>query len=198
MWADSYDDVLESWGCDAPQRTVEAMKQHLDVDFEDANATVLDLGCGTGLAGRALLEEGFRGTKCGMDISPKSVERSEQIYNGGCFEGSLEKPFPSDVIEKGPFDAVMCCGTMAYVHEFDVMFSEVLKVLKPGGIFVFTQLHFLWLDNADRIRDIADEFVHDGSWTAEYISEPIPYMPKNPDPYEAAKHVFYLVYRKAE
>merc|ERR1712232_912355 len=63
-WADTYDLTLASWGYDAPQKTVELVEQHLDVDA--SHAKVLDVGCGTGLTGRALSQQGFASPKFGM------------------------------------------------------------------------------------------------------------------------------------
>merc|ERR1719336_2879869 len=70
---------------------------------------VLDLGCGTGMAGRALRKVGFLGSNIvGVDISPKSVEMAKEVYEGGCFVGSLEEPLSADALGAGPFESVIC------------------------------------------------------------------------------------------
>jgi len=36
------------------------------------------------------------------------------------------------------FNHVICCGAMHFIGELNYLFSEVKRVMKPGGIFLFT------------------------------------------------------------
>lgn len=194
-WAPKYEETLISWGYEAPQKTADLVKRYLNASSNQSK--ILDLGCGTGMGGQALLEEGFVGANVGVDVSPKSVDLATSMYRGGCFVGSLEEPISDEVLKDGLFDAAICVGTMTYVHKFDVMFKEVLKALKPGGTFVFTHIDRYWNDDVDGIKTIADKLVSAGAWALVHMSEPSPYMPNNPDPSEHSKRIYYCVYRKS-
>lgn len=52
----------------------EMLHEYLDAMHIDGAATVLDMGCGTGLAARAIAHRpGFSGTVVGVDLSPHLV-----------------------------------------------------------------------------------------------------------------------------
>ena len=72
-WAKAYDDDLASWSYQAPAVVADTVVSRLP-----EVASVLDVGCGTGLAGRALRERGFEGQLRGLDISQASLEIAQQ------------------------------------------------------------------------------------------------------------------------
>jgi len=194
-WAGTYDETLISWGYEAHTGVAALVKEHLS---DHANATVLDLGCGTGLSGMALQQAGLAGKHAGVDISPVQVEMANQLpcYGGGVFVGSLDEPLKEEVLSKGPFDTVICVGTTSYVHEYDHLLTSVLAALKPGGVFIFTITTLLWDVNAEGVQTACAKFISEGQWLCESISEPGPYMPRNPDPVENVKRIRYCTYRK--
>ncbi len=56
QWADSYDEeLIEEFGYIAPQEAVNAFVRRVP----DRTAPVLDMGCGTGLAGKLLDQAGY-------------------------------------------------------------------------------------------------------------------------------------------
>ena len=72
-WAQGYDDDLTSWSYQAP--TVVAATV---VTRHPEAGSALDVGCGTGLVGRALRTRGFTGQILGLDISQASIEIARQ------------------------------------------------------------------------------------------------------------------------
>lgn len=192
-WADDYDKCLISWGFEAPDRVAALLKGRMKADGK-----VLDLGCGTGMSGEALINAGMKGAHVGIDISPKSIEISSKkgCYSGGAFVGSLETEFTSEITDKGPFDAVISVGVFSYVHNFELLWSEVLKNIVPGGYLIFTHRDPYWKTDVDGIQTEAAKRVLSKEWTCVSVSEPMPYMPQNPDPAENSKVINYVVYRK--
>src|SRR3954449_6213316 len=72
-WAKHYDDDLASWSYQAPTVVAETV-----VARHPEGASVLDVGCGTGLVGRALRERGFAGRILGLDLSRASLDIARQ------------------------------------------------------------------------------------------------------------------------
>ena len=98
---------------------------------------VLDLGTGTGLvAGYASERAGPAGAVTGLDPTTDllSVARAKQ------FSGALvtwEEGFGEEMpFEDASFDTVLCHQGLQYVTDREATFSEIKRVLKPGG-----QLH---------------------------------------------------------
>jgi SAM-dependent methyltransferase len=88
---------------------------------------VLDVGCGTGLASKPLIENGFRVT--GIDVSEPMLEKARVRFPGTWIAGSAEKiPFPD-----GTFDVAICAQA---IHHFDrkKAIAEMVRVTKSGGI----------------------------------------------------------------
>ncbi len=72
-WAQSYDDDLDSWSYQAPTVVADTvLARHA------AAGSVLDVGCGTGLVGRALRARGFTGRVVGVDISQASLDLARE------------------------------------------------------------------------------------------------------------------------
>jgi ubiquinone/menaquinone biosynthesis C-methylase UbiE len=98
---------------------------------------VLEIGCGTGslcLAARARV--GPLGEVCGIDPAPEMIEAARKKGS----RAGLDKMFQVGRIESIPFPDgyfdVVLCSFMVFVINDDTRrrgFSEVLRVLKPGG-----------------------------------------------------------------
>ncbi|ELZ03190.1 type 11 methyltransferase [Natrialba chahannaoensis JCM 10990] len=99
-----------------------------------AGDTVLDLGCGSGYAGRALRDTKDAGRIYGLDGSPEMAHNAagytqdpQVSYVVGDF-GSL--PFGDDTI-----DHVWSMEAFYYAADPHETLAEVARVLRPGGTF---------------------------------------------------------------
>lgn len=167
-WARSYDDDLTSWSYQAPQVVAEAV-----LGRNPAAGSVLDVGCGTGLVGRALRERGFSGQLRGLDISQASLELAGQ---GGAYD-SLEV---ADLqrrlaVDDDSVDAVVCVGVMTYLPEVEEVWRELARVTTPGGLVVVTQRDDLWESRA--CQAVVDRLQGEGVWTPLEVAGPAPYLP---------------------
>ena len=103
------------------------------------DAKVLDCGCGGGANLAKLLKACPAGIVKGIDYSPVSVERAQElnrkaIQAGRCVvtQGSVQ-----DMLFAGNwFDAVTAFETVYFWPELPRSFREVRRVLKPGGTFL--------------------------------------------------------------
>ena len=143
------------------------------VNRHPAASSVLDVGCGTGLVGRALRARGFAGRISGLDISQASLEIAQQ---SGAYE-SLERADLQQrlAFEDDSVDAVVCAGVMTYLPEVEAVWREFARVTRPGGVVVATQREDLW--DTRNCQAVVDQLQNDGVWTPLEITGPARYLP---------------------
>jgi dTDP-4-amino-4,6-dideoxygalactose transaminase/SAM-dependent methyltransferase len=96
------------------------------------DAAILDVGCGTGLLGRELRSYGFK-ELLGLDISRKSLDRlkGQGIYTA-LHRADLGQPL---AFADNSFDALVSTGVFTRNQAPPESLGEMLRILKPGGIF---------------------------------------------------------------
>ncbi len=97
---------------------------------------VIDLGCGTGLAGEALRDRAT--TLIGVDLSEGMIETcfDKGIYDDLYIGEAVG--FLGDFDEEEPFDLIVAADVLPYLGGLDALFSGVAARLAPGGIFGFS------------------------------------------------------------
>jgi predicted TPR repeat methyltransferase len=166
---------LASWGYDAPWRVAELLLRTLPADR--AAETVLDAGCGTGLAGQALRDAGFAGRLLGVDLSPDSVALAagRGIYDDVAV-GDLQQAVEYD---DDSVDGVVCVGVLTYVPDVAAIWGEFCRITRPGGAIVLTQRDDLWRER--RCNEVLHDLERDGRWAVVHLSPPASYLPGNAD-----------------
>jgi predicted TPR repeat methyltransferase len=100
-------------------------------------AAMLDLGCGTGLAGAAFAPLADR--LVGVDLSPAMVAQAEskQLYDH-LTTGELGA-FLREAIDKDQrYDLVVAADVFVYVNDLAPILTMAAKVMAPGGVLAFT------------------------------------------------------------
>ena len=103
--------------------------------------TVLDLGCGVGRHALLLAREGF--IVHGVDASPAAMDYVSRQAGKGDLDISLQMSEMTEIpFENEMFDYVLAWNVI-YHGDLPVVqrsLSEILRVLKPGGLFQGTML----------------------------------------------------------
>ena len=101
--------------------------------------SVLDAGCGPGVYAEILV--GMGAEVVAMDANPKMVAFAQDRLGGKALviEASLEDPLV--FIDDETFDVVIAPLVMDYIKNWRATFAEFFRVLKPGGILVFSMEH---------------------------------------------------------
>ncbi|MGI9462879.1 MAG: class I SAM-dependent DNA methyltransferase [Aestuariivirgaceae bacterium] len=131
-WAETYDEAMVG-GLQyaSPRKCAELLARHMS----DKQAAILDIGCGTGLAGSELAKHGYHKLD-GIDISGDMLDVAAKrgIYRH-LFTADLLQPLD---IAGGSYDAAICTGTFTHAHVGASCLDEIFRTLKPGAVFAFT------------------------------------------------------------
>jgi SAM-dependent methyltransferase len=131
-WSQDYDDhLLSEFGYISPRVASAELAQNMPRrDLE-----IIDFGCGTGLVGEALREQGFVNVD-GVDISTGMLEqaRAKRVYRHlMCADLTARIPF-----EDERYAAGLCVGSMGAGHVGARHVAEMLRPVRRGGLFVVT------------------------------------------------------------
>lgn len=140
----------------------------LILEWTDGFERVLEVGTGEGQVARAIAAT-HGATVIGIDPTVNQID--EAIRRGGGPEyqlaGAESLPF-----DDASFDAVVCCLVFEHIDAVDEALSEVARVLRPGGRFIFCLNHPLlqtpgsgWID--DQILDPPEQYWRIGPYLIE-------------------------------
>lgn len=136
----------------------------LQVDF-----TMLDLGCGTGLAAEPFILATNKNTSfklVGVDLSQKMLDAAHA--KGGYDELILKDVLTFLEDNKTPFDLIIAGDVLVYLGDLAPLFANVPKTLKQNGVFVFSiELQ----DAGDFSLNSSGRFSHSESYLESFITK---------------------------
>ncbi|GLQ76226.1 class I SAM-dependent methyltransferase [Vibrio penaeicida] len=101
---------------------------------------VLDLGCGSGEYANYFLTEGAASVTC-VDVSQDMIDIVQSRFKNKVCAYSQDLSVGLPYEENDSADVVVCPLVVHYLKDLGAFFKEVTRVLKPGGVFVFSTHH---------------------------------------------------------
>jgi len=99
------------------------------------NWRVLDLGCGTGLAGIAIGADATH--LVGVDLSEKMLDKANALnLYARLVRADLDAMMERE--DAATYDVVVAADVFVYIGKLDGLVAHVHRLLKPGGLFAFS------------------------------------------------------------
>ena len=131
-WTDNnnYEKDLEEWNYLAPF----FCSQIFSTRVLNKNSLILDAGCGTGLVGKILNNQGYRKIE-GLDFSKEMLNLIPSDTYHNIYQADLNKKLD---VPDSFYDHALCVGTFTYGHVKASAFDEFHRILKNNSYFVFS------------------------------------------------------------
>lgn len=104
------------------------------------NKVIYDLGCGNGYMARCLAKKGAK--VLASDASRELIKIAEEKSKGLDISYSVRDATDFDGFDNNKFDVVVMNMVVHYIENLDLLFREISKHLKAGGVFAFSTSHF--------------------------------------------------------
>ncbi len=131
-WAQTYDkDFAISSNYISPQKISNFFLEH----SKATDTPILDVGAGTGLVGEFLKLKNKKEI-IGIDISSEMLHEAKlkKCYTS-LIEADITKKIP---LKENSIGAIVSAGTFTHGHVGPDAFDELLRITKPGGLFVLS------------------------------------------------------------
>ena len=149
-WASTYDETMvDGLTYNAPDKVAALLADHV----ADKEILVADIGCGTGLTGQGVADRGFK-TIDGLDFSKEMLAVSAK-------RGIYRKLINVDLTKKidiasDTYGAAVSSGIFTYGHLDATCLDEIIRIIKPGGLFACVVRTQVWqpLGFAERFAEL--------------------------------------------
>jgi predicted TPR repeat methyltransferase len=99
--------------------------------------SMLDLGCGTGLAGKVFRP--FAAQLVGVDLSPAMIARAQAKGDyDRLVVGNLASFLAEAIANNTKYDLVVAADVFVYINDLAPVVAAIAGVLAPGGTVAFT------------------------------------------------------------
>ena len=128
--------------------TIIANYLKLLITSKNTKLDILDLGCGTGLAGEALI--GLAKNLVGIDLSKEMLKlaNAKNIYNR-LVQAEIHHAISNEKDES--FDVVVSSDVFVYIGDLKDIFDGVYNILRAGGFFAYSVEALNSIDNIEKI-----------------------------------------------
>jgi predicted TPR repeat methyltransferase len=153
-WAESYDADLQQVGYLHLPVIAGLVSRHVPVRFD----AILDAGVGTGAVGEVLALLGYQNLT-GLDMSEGMLARARAR---GCY-ADLRQGVLGEALDfaSGVFSGIVSTGTFTKGHAPAAALVELTRVLKSGGVLMFTAGTSIWETHG--FADVIGTLARDGA-----------------------------------
>ncbi|HTT36309.1 MAG TPA: methyltransferase domain-containing protein [Burkholderiales bacterium] len=118
-------------------RFLAMLHEYLDAMAIDSAATVVDLGCGSGVVARTIARRpGFAGRVTGIDRSPYLIAAAGDFARREGVDRAVEFRTGDShalALPDAAFDAVVAHTLLSHVEDPRAVMQEIARLVKPGG-----------------------------------------------------------------
>lgn len=162
-WAKNYEsDLLNEYGYSAHKIAANAFADIVS----DKNATIIDVGCGTGLVALELKAAGYK-TLDGVDVSKGMLAEAEKT--SAYRKLILQNVEEASAVEDGTYDAVICVGSFGLGHLPPTAMIDLARMAVPGGPIVIFMNAEPFLD--DDYPSHISEMEKNKIWTCNRVED---------------------------
>ena len=131
-WAETYD---EDFALNSNYLSPKKISIFFNKHAKNTDTPILDVGAGTGLVGEFLYRTGNKKI-IGIDISSEMLEQAKLK---GCYSSLMKADVTKRIpLKNNSIGAVVSAGTFTHGHVGPDSFDELLRITKPGGLFVIS------------------------------------------------------------
>ena len=140
-WAQTYD---EDFALSSNYQSPKQISVFFNKYSKNTDTPILDVGAGTGLVGEILNNKREKNL-IGIDISQEMLDQAKMKE---CYSSLVA----ADITKKIPFKnnsigAIVSAGTFTHGHLGPEVFDELLRIIKPGGLFVLSINSIVFIKN---------------------------------------------------
>ena len=150
----------------------QAIPHILSVLGDLSSKAVLDVCCGPGHLAAAAVQCGAFAE--GIDFAPTMIARATRNYPTIPFHVGDAESLPYG---NGSFDHVVCAFGIMHLQQPEAAIAEAHRVLRPSGIYAFTQ----WALNDDLLRIVSAAIAEHGRSDLDIPQAPPPMRFSDPD-----------------
>ena len=176
-WAQMYDKDTSSWqycGCDSVYHLLTTLpnSEYLRVDLLDKGIHIMDVGCGTGLMGKLLNQQGYRHID-GCDLSLEMTLQADKlnIYNSLSADIDINQAINPDW--KDVYDCSISVGVFTPGHVDPQALNQIIDMTKPGGL-VIVSTRLAYYDTTD-YQQVSDQLVTEKKVKLLKVDKNLPY-----------------------
>jgi 2-polyprenyl-6-hydroxyphenyl methylase / 3-demethylubiquinone-9 3-methyltransferase len=112
---------------------------------------VLEVGCGGGILSEEIARMGF--TTTGIDPSEQSLNNAIKHAKDNNLKINYVKGTGENLpFQNNSFDSVFCCDVLEHVHDLPKVISEISRVLKTDGIFIYDTFNRTYFSKISAIK----------------------------------------------
>lgn len=138
-----------------PSRVNYATKTLETIKINAEKLKALEVGCGGGILTEEIAKMGFITT--GIDPSEQSLKSAINHARDNNLKINYEKGYGENLpFQNDSFDVVFCCDVLEHVRDLPKVISEVSRVLKEGGIFIYDTFNRTYISKIAAIKVLQD------------------------------------------